>query len=212
MYKNNSILGVIPAKGRSRRLPKKNLKLFFGKPLVIWTILEAKKSKFLDRVVVSTDCKRISAIAKRYGASVPFMRPKRLCGDSVSATEVAAYVADRFRKKMQNFDAVILLQPTSPLRAATDIDRALKLFFKKKVDSLISVAKSDRRLAYAPNGAIYIIKSDKLLEKKTFNLKKIAYYAMDNEVSVDIDTASDFKKAKMVRRKNLRTERGAVKR
>ncbi len=126
MFKGLSILAVVPAKGKSSRLPAKNMKLFAGKPLILWTILEAKKSRFVDKIIVSTESNEIAKISRRFGADVPFKRPLALTRKQVSAMDVVRHALMWFKRKGKHFDLVMLLQPTSPLRTAKDIDAALE--------------------------------------------------------------------------------------
>jgi len=133
------IVGIIPARGESRNIPLKNLKDFCGKPLISWSILSAKKSK-LDRVIVSTDNEEIAEVAKKYGAEVPFMRPKELAGDTIGV-EPALKHAYEWLKEKENYepDGLMLLHSTSPARQSFHIDEMLTIFNKKKPDSVVAV-------------------------------------------------------------------------
>lgn len=141
MYKNNRILGLIPARGASKGLRHKNIRLLNGKPLIAWTIKEAKKSKYIDRIIVSTENRRIAQIAQKYGVEVPFLRPVNLASDKSGTLEVVLHAISFLEKeKMGEWGYVLLLQPTSPLRSHVDIDRAIKAFFsQKKADALVSI-------------------------------------------------------------------------
>ena len=123
------VLGLIPARGKSKGIPRKNIKNLCGKPLIAWTIEESLKSKKLDNVVVSTDDEEIADIAQKYGADVPFMRPAELAGDSTSGIDTVLHAID----ELPDFDSVLLLQPTSPLRTSTDIDSIINFAFSKNV-------------------------------------------------------------------------------
>ncbi len=140
MYKGNKILAVITARGGSKGLPGKNIKLLLGKPLIVWTIEKALESTFLDRIIVSTDSDEIAAVAKEHGAEVPFKRPKRLSGDRVGSYDVVAHAIGYLSRRGDVFDYVALLEPTSPLRKKGDIDRAIAKLIdnEKKADSLVS--------------------------------------------------------------------------
>jgi N-acylneuraminate cytidylyltransferase/CMP-N,N'-diacetyllegionaminic acid synthase len=142
MYNKKRILAIIPARGGSRGIPHKNIKLFAGKPLIYWTICEAKKSKFLDEVIVSTDSLHIADIALKYGASAPFIRPKAISTDNASSLAVVLHAIHFLQKTGRYFEIVILLQPTSPLRRAIDIDNALQALFEKRAKAIVSVAKA----------------------------------------------------------------------
>lgn len=141
--KNKKIIAIIPARGGSKGIPQKNIKLLGGKPLIFYTIEAALKSKYLDRVIISTDSKEIARIAKSYGANVPFLRPKEYARDNSPDSEVIEHVVDWFKKRGKNFDIVVWLEPTSPLRKPDDIDKAIEIFIKNfnKADSLVSVGE-----------------------------------------------------------------------
>jgi len=143
MIKDKKILAIIPARGGSKGLPRKNIKNLAGKPLIAWTIELALKSRYLDRVVVSTEDKEIAKIARRYGAEVPFLRPKKYARDDSPTSEVINHAINWFKKRGENFDIVICLEPTSPLRREEDIDNAIEFFIKNinKADSLVSVGE-----------------------------------------------------------------------
>lgn len=120
------ILAVIPARGGSKSIPKKNIKLLCGKPLIAWTIEEAKKSKLLTRTIVSTDDEEIAATAKSYGAEVPFMRPKEISGDLATDVEFLEHAFERLEQDEGYCpDIVLRLPPTSPLRTAAHIDEGI---------------------------------------------------------------------------------------
>lgn len=138
-----SILALIPARGGSKGLPKKNIRPLLGKPLIAWTIEAAKQSKHLTTVFVSTDDPEIAKVSQEYGISVPELRPADLSADKSSVYDAIYYHLDQFAKKDQHFDIIILLEPTSPLRKAGDIDRAIEVFIKncETVDSLISIGE-----------------------------------------------------------------------
>ena len=120
------ILAVIPARGGSKGLKNKNIKNLCGHPLIAWTIKKAKQSKYIQKVIVSTDSKKVSEISKKYGASVPFFRPKKYATDKASDFVVLKHALDFFKNKGENFDYVIMLQPTSPLRGLKDINNSIK--------------------------------------------------------------------------------------
>ncbi len=143
MYKGKRVLGLIPARGGSKGLPGKNIRLLSGKPLISWTIEQALAAKYLDEVIVSTDDEETAGIAKQYGAGVPFLRPKELASDTAKSVDVIFHALDFFQHQKCEFDYVALLQPTSPLRAADDIDKSVKKLIdnEEKADSLVSVGK-----------------------------------------------------------------------
>ena len=143
MYKGKKILGLIPARGGSKGLLRKNIRQLHGKPLIAWTIGQGLASGFLDMVVVSTDDDEIASIAKEYGAEIPFMRPAELAGDAVPAIAVVEDAIRYFNGEGRSFDYVALLEPTSPMRKKLDIDEAVKQLIDNETsaDSLVSVGK-----------------------------------------------------------------------
>lgn len=160
MYKNKKILALIPARGGSKSIPRKNIKMLAEKPLIAYTIEAAKKSHFLTRTVVSTDDKEIARVARRYGAEVPFMRPTEYAQDTSTSMEVVQH-ALRWLKEDENmtYDYLMILQPTSPFRTAEDIDECIKLAVDKKADSVMSMKELDD---FAPK-KIKKIKNGKIL-------------------------------------------------
>ncbi|MCX5783173.1 MAG: acylneuraminate cytidylyltransferase family protein [Elusimicrobia bacterium] len=143
MYKGKTILGIIPARGGSKGLPRKNIKMLCGKPLIAWTILQAKKSKLLDRCIISTDDIEIARIAKKYGGDVPFLRPAALAGDKTAMIAVIKHVVKVLALRGEKYDYLVLLEPTSPIRKSGDIDNVCKALIDRRAvaDSLISVGK-----------------------------------------------------------------------
>ena len=134
------IVGVIPARGGSKRVPNKNLKKFFGKPLIAWTILTALKSKKLNRVIVSTDSSEIAKVAKRYGAEVPFLRPAELAIDTIGIEPTLKHSYEwLLQNENYKADGLALIFATNPLRQHFHISEAVDLFIKKKADSVVSV-------------------------------------------------------------------------
>lgn len=208
------ILGIIPARGGSKGIPKKNIKLLKGKPLIAYTI-EAALASNLDRVIVSTDCKEIASVSKEYGAET-IMRPAHLAEDR---TPTLPALQDVVARLDEEFDAVTTLQPTSPLRTVEDINKSIEIFSNdREADSLVSVVKvphnympeklmslDDKYLTgngeikrrqevstmYARNGAaIYITKTQKLSEY-IFGGKILPYF-MSKMNSFDIDDMEDW--------------------
>ena len=142
MYKGKNILGLIPARGGSKGLPRKNIIPLLGKPLIAWTIEQALASKYLDRVVVSTDDKEIAGISKKYGAEVPFIRPKHLATDTATSLSVLQHAANYLSEKEGYLaDIIVCLQPTSPLCSAEDIDKAITLCISTGADSVVSLCQ-----------------------------------------------------------------------
>ena len=135
------VLAIIPARGGSNGIKNKNIKNLCGNPLIAWTIQRANKSKFIDKVVVSTDSKKIASVAKKYGALVPFIRPKKYATDKAHDFVVLNHAINFFKAKGEKFDYVLMLQPTSPLRELKDINNSIKKTLKENIDSLVSVSK-----------------------------------------------------------------------
>lgn len=144
MIGDKKVIAVIPARGGSKGLSGKNIKALCGKPLIVWSIEAALKSRFIDEVVVSTDSQQIADIATEAGASVPFLRPAELATDKAPTINVVEHVLNYFStEKAQSFDYVVLLEPTSPLREDDDIDNMLlKLHEKAELfDSIVSMGE-----------------------------------------------------------------------
>jgi CMP-N,N'-diacetyllegionaminic acid synthase len=136
------ILAVIPARGGSKGIPKKNIKKLAGKPLICWTIESALKSKMIDKLIVSTDDKNIARISKKACAEIPFMRPDELSGDKTPTLPVLIHAYKHFKEELKDhYDYIILLEPTSPGRQTFHIDEALKKLINSKADSLVSVSE-----------------------------------------------------------------------
>ncbi|MCK4441382.1 MAG: acylneuraminate cytidylyltransferase family protein [Sulfurovaceae bacterium] len=221
MYKDKTFLAIIPARGGSKRLPRKNLLDLDGKPLIAYSIEAGLNSKYIDKVVVSSDDSEILDIAKRFGAEM-IVRPDKLASDTATTFDAIKHTIENFEK----YDYIVLLQPTSPLRSAQHIDEAIKLLNEKNADAIVSVCEmehsplwsnsldeslsmqdflkdevlnkrsQDLDTYYRLNGAIYICKTEKLLEEENFFLKdNIFAYVMSRECSIDIDEKIDFKLA-----------------
>lgn len=146
MFCEKKILAIIPARGGSKGLPKKNILPICGKPLITWTIDRAKSSKYLDRFVVSTDCKEIAKIALDAGAEVPFLRPDEFSTDESPTIDLIEHAVSWLeREQSMTFDYVLLLEPTSPLREESDIDNMIENLIKKSsyFDSIVSIGEVD---------------------------------------------------------------------
>lgn len=228
MYCRKKILGIIPARGGSKGVPRKNIKLLAGKPLIVWTIEEAQKSGVIDKLIVSTDDEEIAEVAREYGAEVPFMRPPELATDEAKGIDVVLHAMNWYEEKGENFDLVILLQPTSPLRKAEDILGALKTFIEKKAGAVVSVCECEHsplwmntlgedlrmndflpkeafnknrqelKKFYRLNGAVYVAEWEYLRGHKGFFGEDTFAYIMTNEKSIDIDKIIDFKIAEAI--------------
>lgn len=214
-------LVVIPARGGSKRLPGKNIKPLNGKPLIHYTI-EAAREVFDDTIIcVSTDDEKIKQVSEQTGLKVPFLRPKELATDTADSRSVLLHAYEFYKEEREyEADVIILLQPTSPLRNATHIKEALKLYHNE-LDMVVSVKETDANpyfnlyeeneegflekskegdftqkqdvpKVWELNGAIYII-NIKSINTSLQNLKRVKKYTMDQRNSIDIDTELDWK-------------------
>jgi CMP-N-acetylneuraminic acid synthetase len=213
------VLCVIPAKGNSRRLAKKNIKILAGKPLVVWTIEAAQKAKRLTDYLVSSDDPEIIEIAKKYGAPVPFVRPAELATDTVRNVAVVRHALEFMEQERQiTYDIVINLQPTSPVRDPAHIDQAVVMLWASDLDSLVSVKgpykkrdpvlkairngvledycpvenPMDTEPAYMYNAALYAVKRDYFIKHNKLISPRQVPLIMDTIYSVDVDTVADF--------------------
>ena len=143
MIGKNKVLGLIPARGNSKRLPRKNIIELYGKPLIAWTIEAALGSKYIDRVIVSTDNQEIANIAKKYGAEVPFIRPSELATDEATTIDAVLYSLGQLEEVGEKYDYIALLQPTSPLRTTQNIEESIELLQTKNSDAVISVCEAE---------------------------------------------------------------------
>lgn len=150
------VLGLVPARGGSKGVPRKNIRRLCGKPLLAFTAEAALRATRLTRVVLSTDDAEIAEIGKRSGLDVPFMRPPDLARDTTPTLPVIQHTLSKLREAGENFDAVCLLQPTNPLRRAEDIDNCIKLLIDSEADSVVSVLpvppEYNPTWVYFPNG------------------------------------------------------------
>ena len=142
--KEQKILAVITARGGSKGIPQKNIKMLLGKPLIAYTIKVALQSKTLNRTIVSTNDETIAHISKQYGAEVPFLRPQHLATDTATSLSVLQH-AVRYLEEKEDYlaDIIVCLQPTSPLRSAEDIDQAVNLCFATGTDSVVSLCQAE---------------------------------------------------------------------
>ena len=212
-------LGVIPARGSSKRFPNKNIRMLAGKPLIAWTIEAAQKANRLSDYLVSSDALLIMDIAKNYGAPVPFLRPPELATDTVRNIAVVAHALEFMETQKQIvYDIIVLLQPTSPIRNPVHIDQAVEMLWKSDLDSVVSVKgpfkKRDPILKairngvledYCPvedpantepfyiyNAALYAVKRDYFIEHEKLISPRQIPLIMDPIYSVDVDTEADF--------------------
>jgi N-acylneuraminate cytidylyltransferase len=217
----NLFVALIPARGGSKGLKKKNLHPVNKKPLILWTIESAISAHSLKKIFVSSDDNSILKIASNEGVNC-IIRPTNLAEDSSSMESVIMHSIEQIDKQGIKFKYLVLLQPTSPLRDSTDIDEACKKFIQLKADSLISVTnvensvlktlvsdndgflsaafdnkfpsmnRQELPLAYKPNGAIYIIDKKLFLDSQTFFQNNTAMYEMNADKSIDVDSIEDI--------------------
>ena len=144
MIDGKSVIAVIPARGGSKGLPGKNIKLLCGKPLIAWSIKAGLDSRYIDTVVVTTDSREIADIALMYGAEVPFLRPVELATDASTTFDAVKHTLNYYQDELQKkYDYLVLLEPTSPLREDDDIDNMLNKLQNKIItaDSIISIGE-----------------------------------------------------------------------
>jgi CMP-N,N'-diacetyllegionaminic acid synthase len=225
---NGNNLGVIPARGGSKSIPRKNAKVIAGKPLLAWTVESALRSKTLNQVIVSTDDEEIAGIGRKWGARVPFIRPFELAQDDTPTLPVIQHAVS-WLESTEGYipEIVLLLQPTSPLRRTEHIDQAVELLLQTGADSVVSVCLSEqspywmKRLegdrvfpflnkapeytrrqdlprVYRLNGALYATRYDVLMRQRRILGEDTRAIVMDAESSIDIDSQLDFKIAEML--------------
>ncbi|MDB9891139.1 acylneuraminate cytidylyltransferase family protein [Alphaproteobacteria bacterium] len=214
-----SLLVIIPARGGSKGIPRKNIKPLAGRPLIGWSIDTAKQASCVDRTIVSTEDEEIASVARELGADVPFMRPAELAADDAPGMAPVLHAISQ----LTDFDWVLLLQPTSPLRSAEDIDGIWQFCQERGSPSAVSVCevgkhpylmyqcnaaqrlepfikgrpdltrRQDLPPAYVLNGALYLARTEWLLERKDFIGPETLGYIMPPERSVDLDTQQDWR-------------------
>jgi N-acylneuraminate cytidylyltransferase/CMP-N,N'-diacetyllegionaminic acid synthase len=222
MKDDMKILAIIPARGGSKGIPDKNIRDFCGKPLIAHTIECAKKSQYVNRVIVSTDSEKIAEISKKYGAEVPFLRPEDLSQDKSKVVDAIAHLVDKLKTDEGYVpDYVVLLQTTSPLRFSSDIDAALLLCFKRNADAVVSLCSTEQLLytkdendrlvlvsseeflkstnrqqlppTYKLDGSmVYAIKTEVFMNKRTFLPENLVGYVIPRWRAVDLDEPQDF--------------------
>jgi len=213
-----TFLAVIPARGGSKGVPRKNIKELAGKPLIAWTIEEAKKSRYINQIILSSEDAEIIEVAKQYGCEVPFTRPVDLAQDETPGINPILHAVEQ----CPDYDFVVVLQPTSPLRSVEDIDGAIETLIEKEANFCVSVTEPDQSpywmynldvngtmnplikqdsfafrrqelpKAYSLNGAVYVANTEQLKVTKSFLTDETLGYVMPKKRSFDIDTDEDF--------------------
>lgn len=222
------ILYFIPARGGSKGLPGKNIKPLHNKPMIAYSIEAALECGHLGKVMVNTDDPAIAEVAKTFGAEVPFLRPAELAADTSATLDVLLHTLDHYEKQGEQFDLVMVLQPTSPLRTALDIDAAIELMETKKAEAIVSVCENEHHPlwsnslpadgsmrdfmrkevkgknrqelppSYRLNGAIYLSTPAAIRKHKGFLHNGTYAYVMPQDRSVDIDHLIDFHLASLL--------------
>ncbi|MFJ5790449.1 cytidylyltransferase domain-containing protein [Lysinibacillus sp. NPDC093197] len=232
MIGNKKVLALIPARGGSKSIPKKNIVNLCGKPLIAWTIETAKNTPEIDKVIVSTDDSEIAEIAIKYGAEVQ-MRPSELATDTSLVIDTMHYVINELMGKQDYYEYITLLESTSPMREVQDISRCIRMIYENSLDSVATFKEADlnphrawkieddvpttfindvipwlprQQLpnAYQLNGAVYITKIEKLLKSnKELILGEIGAVTMPKDRSIDIDDLIDFSLAELMLKKRI---------
>lgn len=225
MILGKSILGIIPARGGSKGIPRKNITNVAGKPLIAWTIEAAKGSKYLDRLIISSEDDEIISVALQWGCEAPFVRPKKLAQDSTPGIEPVIHA---LKTLPEQYDYVVLLQPTSPLRTNFDIDGCIEKCIEHRAKACVSVSeveqnpywmylinekdilyplhpenekykrRQDLPRVFGLNGAVYVAESKWLLQSNTFITEETVAYIMPRERALDIDTEIDLAIANII--------------
>ena len=217
------ILALIPARAGSKKIKHKNRKQLLGLPLIVWTIRTAKKIKELSDIYVSTNDERIIKICKNLKVKVPWVRPESLSTDGTSSVEVVLHFLNWYEKKFSKVDGLLLLQPTSPFRKKSSIEKAIKLFKKypnksvvsfsplnkKESDFLFNINKKNNRVVKTLNivnqvklnGSIFLVSPDNIRKYKSFFKPSVLPLVQNNiEESIDLDMPDDWKFAEILKR------------
>ncbi|ARU60412.1 acylneuraminate cytidylyltransferase [Tumebacillus avium] len=217
MIGTKRVLAVIPARGGSKGVPRKNIRELAGKPLIAWSIEAATKSKYVDRVILSSEDDEIIQTAQTWGCDVPFVRPAELAADDTPGIDPILHALEQ----QPDYDYVVLLQPTSPLRTSADIDATIEQMLSAKAPCCVTVTepskspywmytlqannrlqpliqqplvtrRQDLPKAFALNGAVYVAETQWLKETKSFLAEGAIAHVMPSERSFDIDTELDL--------------------
>lgn len=216
------VLAIIPARGGSKTLPGKNIKSLLGKPLIGWTIEQAKASRYITEIFVSTDSQEIADVAQTFGVKVPELRPVELASDTATSASFIIYTIEKLRGEGRAFDYIILLEPTSPLRTTEDIDRAIELltnnsdaqsivsvcktesahpafltrinngFLEPHIDSAQSTRRQDIDKLYYFEGTLYVSRVSAFIERESFYHSKTIPYIVPKWKAFEIDDQEDW--------------------
>lgn len=222
-----AVLGLIPAKAGSTRLPQKNILDLGGKPLIAWAIEAAQKSGVIDRLVLSTESQEVADIARQYGADVPFIRPEKLAKDPAGVSDVCLHALQKLREQGDEYDTIVAMLPTCPFRSAQDIRQAMQLYQDRQAQFLLSVSEFSHTpfaalnaneqgfvkpfftehwgkrsqllpTAYRPNGAIHIMDVAAFEKAQTYIAEPLLSYVMPASRSIDIDNIEDLEFARFL--------------
>lgn len=224
----DDILIIIPARGGSKGIPRKNIKPLNGRPLIYYAIDTARAITSDENICVSTDDLEIKSVVENYGLRVPFLRPDELSTDTVGTYEVLLHALDYYEKQGKHYNIVLLLQTTSPFRTAEQVKEALALYDRSQADMVVSVKecpanpyynvfeensdgflhvckgngnifrRQDAPKVYEYNGAIYIMDAEKLKTTHMHKMQKRVKYIMDAQSSFDLDTMQDWEMAEII--------------
>ena len=190
------ILCVIPARGGSKRLPRKNIKIIYGKPMIQWVYEAAKNASLLDRIILSTEDDAIANTCANFGFTDWIKRPPHLAADNTTTAEV---IIDLLQNNSINneayakyYDLIVLMQVTSPLVTPKDVNMTINAALNNPQSNCISTSENNE---IVPNGAVYVIKPENLISTQKFAIEGGAFYKMPAIRSFDIDTLKDFQMA-----------------
>ncbi|MBI3709317.1 MAG: acylneuraminate cytidylyltransferase family protein [Proteobacteria bacterium] len=225
---NGIVLGLVPARGGSKSIPRKNVALLAGRPLLAYTAEPALRARRLDRVLLSTDDPAIAEAGRGLGLQVPFLRPSELARDDTPMLPVMIHALDWCAAQNINVAAVVLLQPTSPLRRAADIDATVDMLFDRAAETVVSVVevphryspasvmsmadgrlspflsgpmilrRQDKPRVYARNGPAVLVVRAEVLRRGELYGTPTCGYVMDEDSSLDIDEAADLERAEFL--------------
>jgi len=217
MIEGGKVLALIPARGGSKGVPRKNVRMLGGRPLIAWTIEAANASRYIDRLILSSDDEEIMRVAQEHGCEVPFRRSPELATDECGTMDVVIDALQRCR----GYDWIVLLQPTSPLRTTADIDGTILQCVTQQASACVSVCQAEQNPywmfflenahlrpvlegpsatrrqdlppVYVLNGAVYVAKVANLMQNRSFVPPGVVAYEMPFSRSLDIDTEQDFR-------------------
>jgi len=200
--KSPRIVGIIPARKGSKRLPNKNTMPMCKKPMISYTIDEALKSKYIDKIIITTDDEKVKKIVDNYKDSSKnrleiIDRPTHLATDDVPTVPVLIHALESTK---DTFDVAVLLQPTSPLRTAEHIDKCIQTFLMENCTSLVTVKEVEPFNIFVPNGAIFITSRNMIVKDNKLRDSNVRLVVMPQESSIDVDTEIDFMVAEKILR------------